>query len=268
MSNIKENIILELKDISISFSRNYKKDGVELTENRAVLKNISLQLSKGEIVALMGGNGSGKTTLFNIISGLIKEDSGKIFYNGNDILKLPSFKRAKLGIGRLFQDNHIFPNLSVIDNLCLSSQNTLGEFPFWSLFNNKKNKKIEDDRKRKAENILYELFEGNNISLRNKKNRLAGELSYGEKRLLGLARIFMGKYELILLDEPSAGVNEMIINNIQNMIKKLSSTNITVFLIEHEKKFITNIADRVIYLKNGKVILNDVPSVVFTRTGV
>jgi len=252
-----KNTILALENISISFSRDYKKDGQEITESKEILSDISLRLNEGEIVALMGGNGSGKTTLFNIISGLIKADTGKIIFKGEDITRLPPYRRAKYGIGRLFQDNHIFPNITVFENLYISDHNTFGEFPFSSLLNKRKSNLAEEGRKKKAAAIITELFEGNDETLLNKKNKLAGELSYGEKRLLGLARIFMGEYDLVLLDEPSAGVNESLIKNIQDMVEKLTKKNVTIFFIEHEKQFIEEIADRIIYLKNGRISANE-----------
>jgi len=253
LSDSNKNIILSLENISISFSRDYKKDGKELTESKAILKDISLNLNNGEIVALMGGNGSGKTTLFNIISGLMDPDEGKVIYINNDITDWKADRRAKAGIGRLFQDNHIFQNITVMENMCLSSSNRVGEFPFISLFQQDKSRRIEKEREKKAVGILSELFEGNHETLLDKKNKLAGELSYGEKRLLGLARIFMGEYDLVLLDEPSAGVNEALIKNIQDMVKKITKKNVTIFFIEHEQQFVKDIADRVIYIKNGRI---------------
>ena len=268
LSDVEKNILLSVENISISFSRSYKKDGEELTENKSVLKNISLQLNEGEIVALMGGNGSGKTTLFNIISGLINQDTGKVIFKGKDITNWQAYKRASAGIGRLFQDNHIFPNITVLENMCLSSADSFGEIPFVSLLKKRKNDLIENERKMKAVNILEELFEGSDNNLLKNKDKLAGELSYGEKRLLGFARIFMGGYDLVLLDEPSAGVNGSTISNILGMVNKLSNTNVTVFLIEHEKQFVNNIADRVIYIKDKKIVFNDNPNIVLSKIGM
>jgi len=252
LSEKEKNIVLNLENISISFSRNYKKNGEELTESKEILKDISLSLYRGEIVALMGGNGSGKTTLFNIISGLLDPDEGKVIYKNNDITNWKADRRAKAGIGRLFQDNHIFQNITVMENMCLASSDRFGEFPFISFFQKNKTRKVEKEREKKAADILAELFEGNNKTLLDKKNKLAGELSYGEKRLLGLARIFMGEYDLVLLDEPTAGVNESLIKNIQDMVKKLTKNNVTIFFIEHERKIIDDIANKIINLNKMK----------------
>lgn len=267
MSEAAKNTILSLENISISFSRDYKKDGKELTESKEILKNISLKLDEGEIVALMGGNGSGKTTLFNIISGLLEADSGNIVFKGKDITFWKAYQRAKAGIGRMFQDNHIFPNITVLENMFISSNSTFGETPFVSLFSRKKSISTERQREQKADEILFEIFAGQSGTLLEKRNSLAGELSYGEKRLLGLARIFMGDYRLVLLDEPSAGINEQLTNNILEMVKKISNKNITVFLIEHEKTFVLDVSDRVIYLKNGKITRNAAPAIVLSEIG-
>ena len=124
--------ILEIQNVSKTFSRTLKKEGEESQEKRAILKKVSLEIEQGKITALIGGNGSGKTTLFNIISGLTEPGSGEILLNKKKITKLSEYKRTRNGIGRLFQDNHIFPNLSILDNMLVSSGNLNIENPFFS----------------------------------------------------------------------------------------------------------------------------------------
>jgi ABC-type branched-subunit amino acid transport system ATPase component len=180
--------LLELKAITKSFG------GVK------ALKDISFSVNNTEILGLIGPNGSGKTTLFNIISGFLKPDKGRIFYQKKDITGLPPHKRAQLGIGRLFQDIRIFDKLTVIDNLLLSngdnSEGVLRAFVKTPIFNRKyKSKEVQT-----ARHLL------GFVGLNGKENALAQNLSYGQEKLLAIAMLLARDSRLILLDEPIAGV--------------------------------------------------------------
>jgi ABC-type branched-subunit amino acid transport system ATPase component len=191
-------MILSLKNITISFAKG--KDSFK------VLNEFNLDVEKGKITALIGGNGTGKTTLFNIISGFQKDYVGDIFFNSKSIKNLSSFQRANKGIGRLFQSNGLFPNLTLLENMKLADEDTSGEIPFTTLFNKKKINQIEEEKREKAIRILNKIFGINNPYIK-KLNESGGSFSYGEQRILALARLFMGNYSLLLLDEPTAGVN-------------------------------------------------------------
>ncbi len=252
--------ILQIQDLSKAYSRQVVNiDGVETNERYNIIFDLDLDIPQNTITALIGGNGAGKTTLFNIISGITEADSGSIMYctkNQNSwisLLNQPPHRMKKIGIGRLFQDNHIFLQMSVLENMMIADSNEWGEMPFVSLFNRKKNREIEQFRMKKAKDT-FELLFGRDNPFWQKRDDLASTLSYGQQRLLGLARLLMGKYRLVLLDEPTSGVNPMLANTICSVIKKMvDEEGITVFLIEHNMKIVEEIADYCSFMSHGKI---------------
>ncbi len=247
-------IILDIQNISKSF---YSKT----TGNNYVLKDLNLAIETNKVTALIGGNGTGKTTLFNIISQLVEPDktnSPKILFKGKDILKYDASQLASLGIGRLFQDAHIFSNLSILENMCVADESTFGESPFDSILFPKKNRKTEQNRIEKALQILTDLF-SNESKFVQQHNMLAGNLSYGQQRLLGLARLLMGDYQLILLDEPTAGVHVKLNDKIAEIIMLLKEQGKTIFLIEHNMNFINKVANHVAFIDNHTIFTQGTP---------
>jgi len=248
--------ILKIDNLFKSFSRNIMNVRGEIENERFnIINNLSLFVPQHSITALIGGNGAGKTTLFNIISRFTEADSGEISFKSNnggiDILKQPSHALKQLGIGRMFQDNHIFLQMTILENLLVATEEEWGEKPFISIIKSKKNKSYEQKRKENAETILIRLFGEQNPFL-EKRNDLASSLSYGQQRLLGLARLFMADYSLVLLDEPTAGVNPETIHTICSVIKKMNrEKKVTVFLIEHNMKVVEEIAEYCIFMSHG-----------------
>lgn len=256
--------ILYIDSIRKSFVRNIiNVRGKDEDERFYVLEDIDIEITKGKVTALIGGNGAGKTTLFNIISGFIKADDGNIKFKPNDSLKditeLKPYKISRLGIGRMFQDNHIFQNMTVIENMLVADDNFFGETPFHSILYYKKNGVIEKQRKEKAEKIFLDLFGANNPFLKMKDDK-AKNLSYGQQRLLGLARLLMGDYKLLLLDEPTSGVNPQIIEKIKEIIKYfVYKKGLTIFLIEHNMKFVLDVADFCHFMSKGVIATGGTP---------
>jgi len=256
--------ILEIESVKKSFIRNIINiRGSQEDERFFILDELDLDIEKGKITALIGGNGAGKTTLFNAVSGLMKIDEGDILFRKDDkaisIVNLPPYKITNLGIGRMFQDDHIFPDLSVMDNMLLADSNIYGEFPFLSLLRASKSRNVEKARIDKAQNIFQELFVKEN-SFWKKRSDPAKSLSYGQQRLLGLARLFMGDYELVLLDEPTAGVNPRIINQIIDIIRQMvEEKNLTVFLVEHNMEVVLKLADYCNFMSHGKIAVVGTP---------
>jgi branched-chain amino acid transport system ATP-binding protein len=257
---MKENIILNIDSIMLDFlHKQYKQADIGK-------KNINLTIEKGLVTALIGGNGSGKTSLFNVISGYIKPVEGEIYFDKSEnsinyqpITSLKPYKIARLGLGRMFQDNHIFHNMTVIENMLVADENTFGENPFESFLYYKKNAEIEKSRIRKVENIFDTLF-SDNSKFKEKVNDKAGELSHGEQRLLGLARLLMGNYSLFLLDEPTSGVNQEINDNIKKIIRYfVEKENKSVFLIEHNMQFVLDSADFCYYMGDGLIKFKGTP---------
>ena len=255
-----QKIILDIQHISKSF---YNKT----SGNNYVLKDLNLKIQAHKVTALIGGNGTGKSTLFNIISQLVTPDKtqeAKIIFNHTNLLNLEAHQLAKIGIGRLFQDAHIFPDLSILENMLVADYNKFGEQAFESLFFFKKNRNIEQKRKEKALKILTNLFAKDSIFVQ-KHSMLAGNLSYGQQRLLGLSRLLMGNYQLILLDEPTAGVHTKLNDKIAEIISTFKAQGKTVLLIEHNMNFVKKVADHVAFLDNHCIFTQGTPKEVLNN---
>ncbi|MFA6422571.1 MAG: ABC transporter ATP-binding protein [Candidatus Buchananbacteria bacterium] len=209
----------------------------------------SFEIEEGRITALIGPNGSGKTTIFNLISGIIKGDEGKIFLDKKNITNLNPDKISNLGLSRVFQQAHLFDNLSIEDNLSIAINNEDIKFIKNLLglnFDGKeKNKRIKD--------VL------GMIGINKSPKHICGELSYGQKRLVELARAILNPHKLLILDEPVAGVNPKLRDKIKAILKDLKKQGETIFLIEHDMNFTFTVADYVIVMDAGKVIAEGTP---------
>lgn len=239
-------MLLEVKDIKMSFT-NARKETFNL------LNGVNLNVETGKITALVGGNGTGKTTLFNIITGFEKGYSGDIVFEGQNLNRFSPHRISLMGIGRLFQGGQLMEGLSLLDNMKMASDDKTGEIPFQSLFMPRKVKRSEAQKEQQAIAILNRLFGPDNkyvLSL----HQDASSFSYGEQRLLSLARLLMGNDRLLLLDEPTSGVNPAYIDTIEKMIRDMVRTEgITVLLIEHNMQFVRRIADTCAYLDDGVI---------------
>ncbi len=248
--------VLSIQHIHKTFASSFKTlTGKSQIESSEVLTGISFDVEKGDVIGLIGTNGSGKSTLFNIISGLLKPNKGKIIYyyvdQEYDLTKIPEYLHARIGISRLFQGSNIFPNLTVLENMYVADNNRYGEHA-WQIFNNLK--PSENYRIEEAEHILQNLL-GSPNPLWIKRHEYAGNLSIGQQRLLAFARLFMNeKADLFLLDEPCAGVNPEIREIMVNLISTLQKHTKTVILIEHNLDFVEKVAKKLMYLEDGKVV--------------
>ncbi|MFZ4520236.1 MAG: ABC transporter ATP-binding protein [Bacteroidales bacterium] len=255
--------ILNIEKLSKSFSRKIiNVRGSEEDEKFFIIKDFFLNVPKGKIMAIVGGNGAGKTTLFNIISGFVKPDNDNVTLIKTqetfNLVNLSPHKIARNGIGRLFQDNHIFPDLSVLENMLIACDSRFEELPFTAMLFPFRIKKTEADKIAKAKTKFDELLgEGN--PLWQLQDSPAGNLSYGQQRLLGLARLFMQDYSLLLLDEPTAGVNQEIIQLMKKVITAFVEKGETVLLIEHNLKFVLDIADFCCFMSDGSISMIGTP---------
>lgn len=217
--------------------------------------NCSFEIKKRKITALIGPNGSGKSTVFNLISGILKTDGGKIIFDGTNITgKNPEYiaNLDGLGISRIFQQSRLFNNLTVKENMLLALDNE--DMKFWKNFFGKN--KITGEDEEKIKNILkffkMDIHEG----------KYARNLSYGQKKLIDLARVIVNPHKLLMLDEPVAGVTPALRKELSQLLLDLKKKGETMFIIEHDMNFVLNLADEVIVMDEGKVIAQGKPDAI------
>jgi ABC-type branched-subunit amino acid transport system ATPase component len=242
VNHISDNLMLEVVDLHKNFG------GV------TALNGVSLGVETGTITGLIGPNGSGKSTLFNVVSGFYRRDRGAIYFSGERIEDLEPDKIALMGIGRTFQVSEIPEKMTVLENLLLAPKNQIGEGIFNVFLHPLK---IRRQNQKLLENALNML---ELIQLAELKNEYAGNLSGGQRKLLALGRILMADPTLILLDEPTAGVNPSLIKDLIVAIKNLKEEKgKTILLVEHNMQVISEICDKVIVLNFGKKIAEGSP---------
>jgi branched-chain amino acid transport system ATP-binding protein len=210
-------------------------------------EDISLSVEQGSIVGLIGPNGSGKTTLFNSIVGTHPIDKGSIKFNGEEVSELPVPVVAKLGLLRTFQQTRIYGKLNCIENMLISNKSQ--EKELLSVFS-----KIPPELTDKAENLL------NFVGLYQKRKLRAGDLSFGQQKLLELAMALMNEPKMLLLDEPTAGINPTLINGIINRLIKVNKEfGITLLVIEHNMRVIMQLAQKIFCLAHGQMLAEGTP---------
>ncbi|GAX87476.1 lipopolysaccharide export system ATP-binding protein [Lebetimonas natsushimae] len=222
------------------------KDLKKSFKKTLIIKGVSLEAKRGEIVGLLGPNGAGKTTTFYLICGLLKPDSGKVIFENNDITKLPLYKKARLGIGYLPQESSIFRDLSVEDNLYIVAEEYYK--------NDKKNKIVED---------LLEKF---NIEPIRKRKGI--NLSGGERRRVEIARALVVKPKFLFLDEPFAGVDPVNVNDIKHLISFLAKENIGIIITDHNVRETLSICNRAYVLKDGEILTEGRPEDIISHKEV
>ena len=202
-------------------------------KGRRVVNEVSFELNQGEIVGLLGPNGAGKTTSFYMIVGLIRPDSGKVYFNDKEITKIPMYKRAQMGIGYLPQEISVFRKLSVEDNIRAILEMT-------SL--------SKTERSEKLEKLLDE------FGLQHVRKTKGNQLSGGEKRRTEIARSLATDPKFVLLDEPFAGVDPIAVEDIQSIVSELKKRNIGILITDHNVQETLSITDRAYLLFEGKIL--------------
>ncbi|MEW5925157.1 MAG: ABC transporter ATP-binding protein [Candidatus Zixiibacteriota bacterium] len=220
------------------------------------LEDFSTSISSGEIVGLIGPNGAGKTTLFNVITGFLKPDSGTISFNNIDLIKTPPFKIYRLGITRTFQEIRLIRGLKVVDNILLSFRGHPGDSLLSSFAAFKAVSKREHDHILIAKSLLEK------AELVEKTNVLAEDLSYGQQKLLSILCCLASDAELLLLDEPIAGIAPEFVNTILAIIRELAAQNKAIIIIEHNMDIILNMCNRVIFMDSGRKICEGPPDII------
>jgi len=213
----------------------------------------SFSVEEQTIRGLIGANGAGKTTLFNLITGYYKLDSGKIFFEGERVDQLPTYKKALIGMVRTFQLTKALSRMTVMENLLLGPKMQSGE-QIHNIF--LRPKMVADEEARIVEKALetLEFFD-----LMHMKDDYAGALSGGQKRLLEMARALMTDPKMLLLDEPFAGVNPTLARKLVGRIKELKERGMTFLIIEHDMPLITEVSDTLSFMNHGRIILEGAP---------
>ncbi len=224
----------------------------------AALEEVSFRVKDNSIFSVIGPNGAGKTTLFNCLTGLTRPTRGEIYYKGNNIVGFPPHKITEAGIARTFQNIRLFKEMSVLDNVLVGHHSCYSQKLLSSLLRTRAFKKQEEEITQKA----YEYLEL--VGLHEEYKRLAGELPYGSQRRLEIARALATGASVILLDEPTAGMNPQETEEMMEIMKRLKDIGKTVVLIEHDMRVVMGISEWIVVLDHGVKISEGPPEVVKT----
>lgn len=230
--------ILETKDLSIAFGGHVAVNGV------------TVEIPEKKFTSIIGPNGAGKTTFFNLLSGQLSPTNGSIYFKGEDITKVSTTKRARMGIGRSFQITNVFPNLTVLENvrLAVQSKNKVR----YNIFSHFKHYPGFEKRSLELLDIVF---------LKEKANAIAASLAHGEKRKLEIAMLLALETEILLLDEPTAGMSVEEVPAIMDVIRNIKDKgNRTIVLIEHKMDMIMGLSDEVLVLYHGELIAKGTPA--------
>ena len=224
----------------------------------SALDGCSLRVEEGAIVGLIGPNGAGKSTLFDVISGFVQPDAGRILFSSREILGMPAYKIARLGLVRTFQIPRSLMRMTVLENMMLGAQGQAGERIHLSLLCRGRVMAQEKDIKEKAEEIL-QFFD-----LLRMRDEYAGSLSGGQKKMLEMARALMADPRLLLLDEPFAGVNPALADRLIERIRILKERGLSMVIIEHAIPYVLALSDRLYVLNKGAVLASGHPQEVIS----
>ena len=214
---------------------------------------VSLSVARGEIAGLIGPNGAGKTTMFNLLAGSLRPNAGRIVLDGQSIENAPAHRRLGIGLGRTFQIPRPFPDMTVLENLLLAAPRQLGEriLPNWFL-----SARVRREERRNLEKAAALL---DFVDLGRLARAPARTLSGGQRKLLELARVLMADPQIVLLDEPAAGVNPTLLETIIARIADLNRKGITFLIIEHNMDLIARLCRRVIVMAGGRLLCEGTP---------
>ena len=221
-----------------------------------------LSFKEGELTSIIGPNGAGKTTFFDLISGFQNADSGSIFLKDKNISNAQPYKIARMGMVRTFQLTKVFDRMTVMENLLFSGSNIKNDSFLRSFIKLNSQKLYESNLREKANEIM------NDLNIGHMANSYARELSGGQKKLLELARSIINEPEILLLDEPLAGVNPKLAEDILSLITKLSDSGITILMVEHNIEAVMKISERIVVLAEGSLIADGMPNEIRTDNNV
>jgi branched-chain amino acid transport system ATP-binding protein len=210
------------------------------------VNSVDFEVPQGELRAVIGPNGAGKTTFFRLLSGELPPSAGKVWFEGRDVTHSPAYRLARLGVGKSYQITNGFPNLTVFENVRIAAQPPGLDFRFWASYGDVG--ALSDT----THSIL------NVVELAPKRNVLAGELSYGDRRRLELAMALGNQPRLLLLDEPTAGMTPKETDSAIELIRRIAEGR-TVILVEHKMKLVMSICDRISVFHQGSILAEGSP---------
>jgi len=238
--------VLEVRNVSKRFG------------SLAAVRNISLSVPKGELRAIIGPNGAGKTTFFNLISGSFRPTGGTILFDDRDVTAMPAHRRVTLGMGRTFQITEIFPELSVFENVRISTE-VAGGYRLRAWMSRAERERIEH---RVMETLKL-------TGLESKAQRLVGELAHGDQRAAEIAMALALEPHLLLLDEPTAGMGDQETYAITQLVRRLHREGkLTIVLIEHDMRVVFHLADRITVLDQGSLLADGTPQEIAANEAV
>ena len=218
------------------------------------VNELDLDIREGELTAIIGPNGAGKTTLFNLIAGVFPPTRGQIVFGGQDLVGTSDYQRARMGIARTFQDVRLFGHMSVLDNVMVGLHTHSKYGMLSAALRLPRRRREEQSVRLMAINTL------NLVGLGQRAEIYASELTFGQQKLVAIARALAAKPRIIMLDEPAAGSNVLETQEISDLAKRILEMGITVLLVEHDMRFVMGTAQRVVVLDGGTKIADGTPS--------
>lgn len=243
-------MVLEVKNVSKVFG------GLRAVDQA------SFQVKENSITGLIGPNGAGKSTLFNCIAGYYPPTAGEIFLKKEKTSGFSADQMAKRGLARTFQTPQGFAQMTVMENLMVVPKEQSGEHPWQGLINSKKVKEQEEEIRRKSLKLLED------FGMLDRKNELIANLSAGEARIVEIARQLMLNPEILLLDEPAAGINPALQNHLIQILLRLRKQGLTLLLVDHNLGFISSLCDYIYVLHLGQIIAEGTPQEIFRNPRV
>ena len=213
-----------------------------------VADDVNLSIDAGEIVGLIGPNGAGKTSLFNLISGVVHPDAGRISLQGEPIDRMPLYRRARAGIARTWQNMLLFTSMSVMENLLIAPRDYPGESVLRVAFGRTEIRRTEAALRARGQAILERM------ELAQAADAMVTDLPFGHQKLVGLARTLMNDGALLLLDEPMAGVEGAAYETMQRIVREEAAAGRAVCVVEHNVSFIKDLCTRAVFMAQGRIL--------------
>lgn len=215
---------------------------------------VSFDVAAGQIFGVIGPNGAGKSTLFNVVTGITPSSAGTVTYRGRDVTRVPPHARIGLGMARTFQIVRLFGDLTVIENVMLGAHTTVTRGFLWSALTFPAVFQREQETRRRAMEAL------SFVGLQDRADHIASHLPHGQQRLVEIARALIAKPDILLLDEPAAGLNGSETAHLTRILKDVNGQGVTILLVEHDMNFVMSLCNRIVVLDHGAKIAEGSPS--------